>query len=86
MSLTPDPPGTAEERRVWIGEQLRVAPGAAADIAHRDTGWVGGPDYEDLTADELDDLEVDAPEKASNGAKRGRPKKRRTVREDSEAA
>ena len=55
MSVISDPASTADERRAWIGEQLRVAPGAAADLAHRDSGWVGGPDYEDLTADELDD-------------------------------
>jgi len=53
--MSPNAPSSADERRAWIGEQLRVAPGAAADLAHRDTGWVGGPDYEDLTPDELDD-------------------------------
>jgi PPK2 family polyphosphate:nucleotide phosphotransferase len=55
MSVTSDPPDTAAARRAWIGEQLRVAPGAAADLAHRDSGWVGGPDFEDLSGDELDD-------------------------------
>jgi len=55
MSAISDPPSTAEGRRAWIGERLRVAPGAAADLVHRDTGWVGGPDYESLTPDELDD-------------------------------
>ena len=55
MSAISDPPSTAEGRRAWIGERLPVAPGAAADLVHRDTGWVGGPDYESLTPDELDD-------------------------------
>jgi PPK2 family polyphosphate:nucleotide phosphotransferase len=55
MSLVSDPPTDAAARRAWIAEQLRVAPGAAAGLAQRDTGWAGGPDYEALTPDELDD-------------------------------
>jgi len=55
MNANPDPPSSAEGRRAWVAEQLRVAPGAAADLAHRDSGWVGGPDYEALGPDELDD-------------------------------
>ena len=42
------------ERRERILEQLRVAPGAAANIGVRDTAWTGGPDFEHLAPKQLD--------------------------------
>jgi PPK2 family polyphosphate:nucleotide phosphotransferase len=41
-------------------EQLLVHPGAAAGIASRDSGWTGGPDFEHLAHDELEDHAKDA--------------------------
>ncbi len=40
-------------RRERIIEQLVVTPGSRAAIADRDPGWTGGPDYEDLSHEEL---------------------------------
>ena len=37
-----------------IAKELRVEPGAAANLAGRDTRWTGGGAYEQLSADELD--------------------------------
>src|SRR4051812_6357373 len=54
MSLVSDSPDTADGRRSWIAEQLRVAPRTAAGLAARDTGWVGGPEFEALTPHDLD--------------------------------
>ena len=34
--------------------ELLVEPGSKANIAGRDPAWGGGPDFEDLTAEELD--------------------------------
>ena len=45
----------ADEARARIDAQLRVAPGTAAGLAQRDSAWLGGPEYEALTAEELDD-------------------------------
>ena len=36
-------------------EQLVVPAGGPANLAGRDPGWTGGPDFEDLTKDELHD-------------------------------
>jgi PPK2 family polyphosphate:nucleotide phosphotransferase len=41
------------DRRERIARQLRVEPGAAADLAGRDTAWTGGGEYEQLSASEL---------------------------------
>jgi PPK2 family polyphosphate:nucleotide phosphotransferase len=35
-------------------EQLVVRPGQAAGLSQRDPGWTGGPDFADLTRDELE--------------------------------
>jgi PPK2 family polyphosphate:nucleotide phosphotransferase len=53
--MSKDPLEHNPERRAWIDAQLRVAPGTAAGIAGRDSGWVGGPDFERLGDEELDD-------------------------------
>src|SRR6478672_12970817 len=42
-------------RRERILDELRVQPGSSAAIAERDPGWTGGPDYEGLTHDALED-------------------------------
>ena len=42
-------------RRERILDELRVQPGTSAAIAERDPGWTGGPDYEGLTHDALQD-------------------------------
>jgi PPK2 family polyphosphate:nucleotide phosphotransferase len=42
------------DRRSEIIERLRVAPGTAADLNARDTGWTGGGDFDHLSSDELD--------------------------------
>jgi PPK2 family polyphosphate:nucleotide phosphotransferase len=43
----------AVSRRERIAKQLRVEPGAKANLAGRDTGWTGGGKYEELSAKEL---------------------------------
>jgi PPK2 family polyphosphate:nucleotide phosphotransferase len=40
-------------RRQRILQQLRVAPGAAADLANRDTRWTGGGEFDELSNKEL---------------------------------
>ena len=45
---------TSPDRRQQIIERLRVAPGTAADLNGRDTGWTGGGDFDHLSSDELD--------------------------------
>ena len=40
-------------RRQRVMAELVVEPGSNADIAGRDPAWGGGPDFEDLSADEL---------------------------------
>ena len=64
---------SAEQRRGAAGpgspSSCGSAPGAAADLAHRDTGWVGGADYEELAPDELDDT---AKAKVATGVERAR--------------
>ena len=40
-------------RRERILEQLIVKPGTDANLAGRDPGWTGGPDYEGLSQEEL---------------------------------
>ena len=42
---------TARER---IVDELRVGPGAAANLAGRDTRWTGGGEFDQLSAEELD--------------------------------
>jgi PPK2 family polyphosphate:nucleotide phosphotransferase len=42
-------------KRERIADALRVQPGADADLAGRDTRWTGGGEYDDLSADDLDD-------------------------------
>jgi PPK2 family polyphosphate:nucleotide phosphotransferase len=41
------------DRRTRIAHQLRVEPGTAANLAGRDTGWTGGEEYAELSADDL---------------------------------
>jgi PPK2 family polyphosphate:nucleotide phosphotransferase len=42
------------DRRQRIMTELRVDPGAAANLVGRDTGWTGGDEFEQLSAAELD--------------------------------
>jgi PPK2 family polyphosphate:nucleotide phosphotransferase len=42
----------AMDVRTRLLEHLVVAPGTAAGIADRDSGWTGGPDFADLAQDE----------------------------------
>ena len=42
------------DQRVRITDELRVAPGTAANLAGRDTRWTGGGEYDHLSHDELD--------------------------------
>jgi PPK2 family polyphosphate:nucleotide phosphotransferase len=42
-------------KRERIADALRVQAGADADLAGRDTRWTGGGEYDDLSADDLDD-------------------------------
>jgi PPK2 family polyphosphate:nucleotide phosphotransferase len=58
MSVAPDV-------RTRLIDQLAVAPGGPADLAGRDPGWTGGPDFEDLAHDELT-------QRANDAVKRGR--------------
>jgi PPK2 family polyphosphate:nucleotide phosphotransferase len=44
---------TQGDRRAQIEHQLRVEPGTAANLAGRDTGWTGGGEYDQLSADDL---------------------------------
>jgi PPK2 family polyphosphate:nucleotide phosphotransferase len=44
----------AMDARTRLLEHLVVAPGTAAGIADRDSGWTGGPDFADLAQDELE--------------------------------
>ena len=46
--------------RKRLMDELVVEPGHAAGIPSRDPGWAGGPDFEGLTADELEDRAKDA--------------------------
>jgi PPK2 family polyphosphate:nucleotide phosphotransferase len=48
------------EIRSRLLEQLVVEPGTAANIASRDPGWTGGPDFADLAHDELEQRAKDA--------------------------
>ena len=48
------------DTREQILEQLVVTPGDAAGIAERDPGWTGGPEFEDLARDELEERAKDA--------------------------
>src|ERR687887_1040313 len=41
------------DRRTRIIKELRVQPGSSANIAGRDTGWTGGPEFEQLSEREL---------------------------------
>src|SRR5215218_4952760 len=52
MSITGPPPSTDRRRR--ITDDLRVTPGAAANLAARATDWTGGEEFDSLTPDELD--------------------------------
>jgi PPK2 family polyphosphate:nucleotide phosphotransferase len=45
---------SSNDRERTILDTLRVAPGEAAGLSTRDTGWTGGGDFEHLSADELD--------------------------------
>jgi PPK2 family polyphosphate:nucleotide phosphotransferase len=47
-------PAPDTDRRRRIVEQLRVAPGTAANLAGRDTQWTPDKDYESLSAKKLD--------------------------------
>jgi PPK2 family polyphosphate:nucleotide phosphotransferase len=42
------------DRRQRVIDELRVAPGAGADLANRATNWTGGEEFASLSADELD--------------------------------
>jgi PPK2 family polyphosphate:nucleotide phosphotransferase len=42
------------DRRDRMDAALRVAPGSNADLATRDTGWTGGGEFDQLSAEELD--------------------------------
>ncbi len=45
---------TKADRRSEIIDRLRVAPGAAADLAGRDTNWTGGGEFDHLSAHKVD--------------------------------
>ena len=53
MTQTSSPEARADRRR-QIREELRVMPGAPADLAGRATRWTGGDDFAHLSADEFD--------------------------------
>jgi hypothetical protein len=40
-------------RRERITKELLVEPGTDADLAGRDSGWTGGPEFEQLSAKQL---------------------------------
>ena len=46
--------GMGVDRRKRIVDQLRVDPGAAADLGGRNTRWTGGGEFDQLSATELD--------------------------------
>ncbi len=46
--------GARELRRGRVQDALRVAPGKRANLAHRDTSWAGGEDFERLSGKKLD--------------------------------
>jgi PPK2 family polyphosphate:nucleotide phosphotransferase len=48
------PQTSSSETRERILRELRVEPGASANLAGRDTGWTGGGDFDRLSAAELD--------------------------------
>ena len=52
-TLTPAPEENPE-RRARILDELRVHPDMGADLAGRDSGWTGGGEFEQLSAEELD--------------------------------
>ena len=52
-TLTPAPEENPE-RRARILDELRVHPDTGADLAGRDSGWTGGGEFEQLSAEELD--------------------------------
>src|SRR5215218_955574 len=45
--------GIAVSRRERITKELIVEPGTEANIAGRDPGWTGGPEFEELSARQL---------------------------------
>jgi len=45
--------GARELRRGRVQDALRVAPGKRANLAHRDTNWEGGEEFEGLTGKKL---------------------------------
>jgi PPK2 family polyphosphate:nucleotide phosphotransferase len=53
MTQTSSPEARADRRR-QIMEELRVMPGAPANLAGRATRWTGGDDFAHLSADEFD--------------------------------
>jgi PPK2 family polyphosphate:nucleotide phosphotransferase len=54
MVESPPPHTSSAETRQRIADALRVAPGAGANLAERDTGWTGGGEYDGLSAGDLD--------------------------------
>ena len=54
MTSTTSADAAGDTGRRPIIDQLRVVPGANADLAGRDTRWTGGGAYDGLSADELD--------------------------------
>jgi PPK2 family polyphosphate:nucleotide phosphotransferase len=54
MTATDSDRANAAQRRRTLMDQLRVAPGTAANLAGRETGWVGTGEYASLSRDELD--------------------------------
>src|SRR5215207_997170 len=52
-TLSPAPEENPE-RRARILDELRVHPDMGADLAGRDSGWTGGGEFEQLSAEELD--------------------------------
>ncbi len=54
MTTPAAPDHAATERRQRIANELRVAPGAKANLAGRTAQWSADPEYDALTASELD--------------------------------
>jgi PPK2 family polyphosphate:nucleotide phosphotransferase len=48
------------DTRQRLLDQLRVAPGEAAGLAGRDPAWTGGPEFADLSHEQLDERARDA--------------------------